>query len=57
MKGLYFALVSRRDASALLIACAVISVYANSLDNAFQFDDRHSIVENPHLRSIDNIPF
>ena len=56
MKGLYFALVSRRDASALLIACAVISVYANSLDNAFQFDDRHSIVENPHLRSIDNIP-
>ena len=56
MKQLYFALVSRRDASALLIACAVVVVYANSLDNAFQYDDRHSIVENPHLRALDNIP-
>ena len=56
MKKLYVALISRRDASALLIAVAVAAVYANSLDNSFQFDDRHSIVENHHLRSTANIP-
>ncbi len=56
MKKLYVALISRRDASALLIAVAVAVVYANSLDNSFQFDDRHSIVENHHLRSTANIP-
>ena len=44
MKQVYYALVSRRDASALLIVIAVMAVYANSLGNAFQYDDRHSIV-------------
>ncbi len=56
MKQLYFALVSRRDASALLIAAAVLMVYANSLENPFHYDDRHSIVENHHLRDLGNIP-
>ena len=56
MKQVYYALVSRRDASALLIVIAVMAVYANSLDNAFQYDDRHSIVENPHIRSLQDIP-
>ncbi|HIL09502.1 MAG TPA: hypothetical protein EYG11_12445 [Candidatus Latescibacteria bacterium] len=51
----YFALVSRRGPSALLIAIAVLGTYANSLDNGFQYDDRHSIVENHHLRSLDNV--
>lgn len=56
MQQFYFALVSRRDVAVFLIAATVLAVYANSLDNAFQFDDRHSIVENPHIRSLDNIP-
>ena len=55
MKKLYFALITRRDASALLIAVAVMGVYANSFGNGFHFDDRHSIVENHHLRTTANI--
>ena len=33
-----------------------IFIYANTLNNPFHFDDFHSIVENPHLRSLKNIP-
>ena len=54
MMSWYYVLVSRRDTAALLIAVAVFAVYANSLENPFHYDDRHSIVENPHLRSLDN---
>lgn len=31
-------------------------VYAGSLNNAFQYDDIHSIVDNPHIRSPAKIP-
>lgn len=31
-------------------------VYLNSLGNGFHFDDVHHIVNNPHIRSIGNIP-
>src|SRR5688572_29550385 len=46
---------------ALLIASvalvfAVFLVYANSLDNAFVFDDKSIILENRLLRSLSNIP-
>ncbi|MEE3233036.1 MAG: tetratricopeptide repeat protein [Candidatus Latescibacterota bacterium] len=33
-----------------------IFIYANTLNNPFHFDDFHSIVENPHLRALNNIP-
>ena len=36
----------------LAIAVALLAVYLPSLDHAFQYDDLHSIVENPHLRHI-----
>ena len=39
----------------LAISAAVLIVYLPSLNNAFQYDDLHSIVENPHIRSIANI--
>jgi len=32
------------------------AAYANSLRNAFQFDDSHVIVENLHVRDVRNIP-
>ena len=38
------------------IGVLALLVYAGSLDNAFQYDDLHSIVENPHIRSLSNIP-
>jgi tetratricopeptide (TPR) repeat protein len=42
------------------IACSVFSVatalYWGSLDNGFHYDDYHSVVRNPHIRSIENLP-
>ena len=40
----------------LTVASLGALVYAGSLDNAFQYDDIHSIVENPHIRSLGTIP-
>ncbi|MEE3233033.1 MAG: tetratricopeptide repeat protein [Candidatus Latescibacterota bacterium] len=37
----------------LFVTCIV---YANSLHNPFHYDDFHSIVDNPQLRSWENIP-
>ena len=39
----------------LLIGVITVFVYGNSLDNSFHYDDLHSIVKNPHVRSIDNL--
>ncbi len=41
---------------AILLIGIVGLVYVNSLGNAFHFDDEHSIVENPHIRQLKNIP-
>jgi tetratricopeptide (TPR) repeat protein len=35
---------------------AVTLTYANSLHNAFHFDDFHTITDNPSVRSLSNIP-
>jgi len=40
----------------LLLLGVIASVYANSFDNSFHFDDDHSIVANPHIRELGNIP-
>ncbi|UCF80471.1 MAG: tetratricopeptide repeat protein [Acidobacteriota bacterium] len=31
-------------------------IYANSLPNAFHYDDIHSLVDNPHIRKLEDIP-
>ena len=56
MRSLLGFVVSRPAVSygCILVVCAAL--YANSLDNDFQYDDRHSIVSNHHLRSLGNIP-
>lgn len=41
---------------ALLLLGAVLALYLNSLENSFQYDDQHAIVENPHIRSLGNLP-
>jgi tetratricopeptide (TPR) repeat protein len=38
------------------ILLAALLAFANSLGNGFHFDDEHSLVENPHVRSLANIP-
>ncbi len=42
-------------ALALIAGCTVL-IYAGGLTNPFHYDDLHSIVENPHLRSLGNVP-
>ena len=56
MRSLLGFVVSRPAVSygCILVVCAAL--YANSLDNDFQYDDRHSIVSNHHVRSLGNIP-
>jgi protein O-mannosyl-transferase len=43
-----------------LISCIIILLttitYLNHFDNPFFFDDFHTIVNNPHIRSLNNIP-
>ena len=41
--------------SALLMAL-VCSIYYNALENQFHYDDFHSIVHNPHIRDLANMP-
>lgn len=41
---------------ALCIAAVCGLLYANALGGAFHYDDFHSIVDNPHLRSLANVP-
>ena len=33
-----------------------IVIYANCLGSSFHYDDSHSILENPHIRSLNNLP-
>ena len=42
-----------RAALIFLLACAP---YLSSLGNGFHYDDFHSIVDNPHIRSLANLP-
>lgn len=39
-----------------LLATAVVLVYAAGSSNPFHYDDLHSIRDNPHIRSLKNIP-
>ena len=34
----------------------VTLVYSNHFGNAFHFDDFHTIVQNPYIRSLHNLP-
>ncbi|MCC7261256.1 MAG: tetratricopeptide repeat protein [Candidatus Latescibacteria bacterium] len=45
----------RRTPLALILLGGLL-VFANTLDNSFHYDDSHSIVDNPHLRSLANVP-
>lgn len=38
------------------LVAAVLLTYANSFHNGFEFDDSHTIVDNPAIRSLKNIP-
>ena len=40
----------------LLLGIMVAIAYGNSLNGSFHYDDFHSLVTNPHVRSLSNIP-
>lgn len=40
----------------LVLLLAVCAAYANHFHNGFHFDDYHTVVDNPAIRSLDNIP-
>ncbi|MBI5480300.1 MAG: tetratricopeptide repeat protein [Deltaproteobacteria bacterium] len=51
--------MSRPPWTAVAVAVIVIAgtaVFANSLPNAFHFDDSHAVVENPWIRSFRHLP-
>ncbi len=41
-------------AAALLLA--VLAAYSNHFSNGFHFDDAHTVVDNPHVRNLANLP-
>ena len=41
---------------ALVVFLLPVVVYLNSLKNPFQYDDFHSIANNPHIRRLANVP-
>jgi protein O-mannosyl-transferase len=47
---------TERGAALVLICICGLAVFHNSFDNSFHYDDEHSIVENPHIRSLGNLP-
>ncbi len=41
---------------AILLLLAVTAVYSNHFHNGFHFDDDHSVVDNPYIRDLKNVP-
>ena len=41
---------------ALLVFLVASLLYANTLGHGFHYDDFHSVVHNPHIRSLENLP-
>jgi tetratricopeptide (TPR) repeat protein len=39
-----------------VLLAVIVFIYGSHLRNSFQFDDFHSIVQNPYLRDIHNVP-
>jgi len=46
----------RSFVAVIIITIVVILTHNSSTEGGFHFDDDHSIVENPHIRSLENIP-
>ena len=53
--------IGRGNIRPLLLSCALVGalvflVYSSGVFHPFHYDDLHSIRDNPHLRSVENIP-
>jgi tetratricopeptide (TPR) repeat protein len=45
-----------RVSGGLVLGIMLVAVYSGVLSVPFQYDDFHSIVDNPHIRSLSNVP-
>ncbi len=50
------AMPRQRNLPLLVLLAAVCLVYANAFGNSFHFDDFHTVVDNPAIRSLANLP-
>jgi len=46
----------KRIAVLALLVLGIIAAYANHFSNSFHFDDFHTVVDNPAIRSLGNVP-
>ena len=46
----------RRSAGLSLLLLLVLLTYANSFGNGFHFDDFHTVIDNPAIRTLRNVP-
>ena len=49
-------LLHRRGVGLALIIFFGVEAFHNTFENSFHYDDDHSILQNPHIRSLQNIP-
>ena len=42
--------------AAVVLGIAVLGCYSNHFGNSFHFDDSHTVVQNPYIRNLSNIP-
>ena len=56
MINLFYRIIKSRLNIACIFLLVILGLYYNSIDNSFQYDDKHSILENPHIRNLSNIP-
>lgn len=45
-----------KTVAGVALVAALLAVYSNHFSNGFHFDDAHTVVENPHIRSLGNLP-
>jgi|GEM_PF-200558 tetratricopeptide (TPR) repeat protein len=48
--------IQQRRGAYIVLFCCTFLAFHNSFDNSFHYDDEHSILENPHIRTLKNIP-
>lgn len=56
MKAAIAYIIGRPAAAAAALALGCLLLYGGTLEHPFHYDDQHSIVDNPHVRQLGNIP-
>mgnify|MGYP004149148173 CR=1 FL=1 len=49
-------MIRRSVQGAVALSLLVLVVFANAMDGTFHYDDFHSLVHNPHVRDLRQLP-